>query len=272
MHEADNVLLRIFVAEDDVHDGRCLYRTLVEQARQAGLAGATVLPGPLGFGRSRRLRSAIDVDAGPRLPVIVKIVDENEKVDSFLRSVGPIIGSGLVTGKPVRARFYGQSRPDCVHDRSESSTYQHLSRISSPATSGHGQMEGRVMDIMHDAVILRVFASTADHAGVEPLYAAIIRKAREQHLAGATVLRGPLGFGRSGVLHGAHLWPLTQALPVVIEIVDSEEHINAFLPILDDMMESGLVTTEHVLALRYDRPRRGLVERLLHPRAATAAH
>jgi PII-like signaling protein len=80
---------------------------------------------------------------------------------------------------------------------------------------------------------------------------AIVLKAREQHLAGATVLRGPMGFGASSRLHTSKILRLSEDLPLVIEIVDSEEKINAFLPTLDGMMTSGLITMEKVQVLQY---------------------
>jgi PII-like signaling protein len=118
------------------------------------------------------------------------------------------------------------------------------------------------MDIPHDAVLLRIFTSLDDRSGLDPLYQAIVRRAREMHLAGATVLRGPLGFGQSARLHQGHVFPLKQDLPVVVEIVDSEERINAFLPVLDEMMESGLVTLEAARVLQYGRQRTGLLQRI----------
>jgi uncharacterized protein len=118
------------------------------------------------------------------------------------------------------------------------------------------------MDMPHDAVLLRVFTSVSDRCGLTPLYVAIVEKAREAHLAGATVLRGPLGFGHSTRLHKGSLFPATQDLPVVIEIVDSEAKINDFLPILDGMMESGLVTLENAKVLQYGHQRTGLLQRL----------
>jgi len=121
---------------------------------------------------------------------------------------------------------------------------------------------GAVMDIPHDAVLLRIFTSDDDRCGTEPLYLAIVMKARELQLAGATVLRGPLGFGASKRLHKSHLFPLTLDLPVVIEIVDAESKIEAFLPVLDAMMESGLVTLEKAKVLQYGRKRSGYLQRL----------
>lgn len=118
------------------------------------------------------------------------------------------------------------------------------------------------MEIPHDAILLRIFTDVSDRCGQEPLYHAIVRRARELHLAGATVLRGPLGFGQSARLHEAHLFPLHLDSPVVIEIVDVETKIDAFLPVLDAMMESGLVTLEAAKVLQYGRHRDGLLERI----------
>ncbi len=118
------------------------------------------------------------------------------------------------------------------------------------------------MDVPHDAVLLRIFTGADDRYGVEePLYRAIVAKAREMHLAGATVLKGPLGYGQSSRMHHPHFFGKDDR-PVVIEICDSEEQINSFLPILDDMMESGLVTLEKARVLQYGKKRSGYLERL----------
>ena len=113
------------------------------------------------------------------------------------------------------------------------------------------------MDIPEDAVLLRIFIGEGDSYCGRPLYEAIVLQAREMHLAGATVLRGPMGFGHSSRLHTAKILRLSADLPVVIEIVDSDARIQRFLPILDDMMNSGLVTLEKAKVLRYSqRPSR----------------
>jgi len=107
------------------------------------------------------------------------------------------------------------------------------------------------MDIPREAVLLRIFIGEADQFGHRPLYEAIVLKAREMHLAGATVLRGPMGFGRSSRLHTAKILRLSMDLPIVIEIVDSKERIDKFLPELEGMIGSGLVTMEKARVLRY---------------------
>ena len=107
------------------------------------------------------------------------------------------------------------------------------------------------MQIPQQAVLLRIFIGENDKAGSAPLYEAIVLKARELHLAGATVLRGPMGFGKSSRLHTTKILRLSEDLPLVIEIVDSEDKINSFLPLLDGMMGSGLITLEKVQVLHY---------------------
>jgi uncharacterized protein len=107
------------------------------------------------------------------------------------------------------------------------------------------------MQIPHDAVLLRIFLGENDRFEHAPLYEAIVLKAREMHLGGATVLRGPMGFGHSSRLHTTKILRLSEDLPFIVEIVDSEEKINAFLPVLDQMMGSGLVTIEKVKVLQY---------------------
>ena len=102
-----------------------------------------------------------------------------------------------------------------------------------------------------EATLLRIFIGESDRWENRPLYEAIVLKAREAHLAGTTVLRGPMGFGKSSRLHTAKILRLSTDLPVVIEIVDSEANINAFLPALDGMIGGGLVTTQKVTVIKY---------------------
>ena len=113
------------------------------------------------------------------------------------------------------------------------------------------------MQIPKDAILLRIFIGEDDRHERGPLYEAIVLKAREMHLAGATVLRGPMGFGHSSRLHTAKILRLSEDLPFVVEIVDSQDKIDAFLTVLDGMMSSGLVTLERVQVLQYGTGRAG---------------
>jgi uncharacterized protein len=110
------------------------------------------------------------------------------------------------------------------------------------------------MELPRDAVLLRIFIGEDARFDHRPLYEAIVTTAREQHLAGATVLRGPMGYGHSSELHTTKILNLAENLPVVIEIVDTQEKIDQFLPTLNGMMSSGLVTLEKVQVLQYGKP------------------
>ena len=107
------------------------------------------------------------------------------------------------------------------------------------------------MQVPKEAMLLRIFMGEDDRADGGPLYEAIVVKAREMHLAGATVLRGPMGFGRSSRLHTAKILRLSEDLPVVVEIVDAEAQIRSFLEAIEPIMGSSLITLEKVQALRY---------------------
>ncbi|MBI4889580.1 MAG: DUF190 domain-containing protein [Acidobacteria bacterium] len=113
------------------------------------------------------------------------------------------------------------------------------------------------MKLPQDAVLLRIFLGENDRTEHRPLYEAIVLKAREMHLAGATVLRGPMGFGHSSRLHTTKLERLSEDLPFLVEIVDDAARIEAFLPVLDELIvaskSSTLVTWESVKVLRYGR-------------------
>ena len=107
------------------------------------------------------------------------------------------------------------------------------------------------MTIPEEGFLLRIFVGESDRHGHQPLYEAIVLKAREQGMAGATVLRGVMGFGKHSVLHTAKILRLSEDLPMVIEIVDSREKVESFLTQLDDMIKDGLVTLEQVRVLHY---------------------
>jgi PII-like signaling protein len=111
------------------------------------------------------------------------------------------------------------------------------------------------MQVPKQSVLLRIFIGEDDRDDGRPLYESIVLKAREMHLAGATVIRGGMGFGHSSHLHTTKILRLSEDLPLVIEIVDAEDKINEFLPVLDAIMGSGLVTLEKVQVLQYGSSR-----------------
>lgn len=113
------------------------------------------------------------------------------------------------------------------------------------------------MELPQAAMLLRIFLGENDRHKDKPLYEAIVMEARQHHMAGATVLRGPIGYGHSTRVHRASFLEISEDLPIVIEIVDIQEKIDEFLPVLDGMMKSGLVTLEKVQVLTYGSGKNG---------------
>ena len=107
------------------------------------------------------------------------------------------------------------------------------------------------MQLPEDAVLLRIYVGESDRWQHQPLYEAIVLKARELHLAGATVLRGPMGFGAASRIHTAKILRLSMDLPIVIEIVDTDDKVETLLPFLDEMMGGGLVTLDKIRVIHY---------------------
>jgi len=107
------------------------------------------------------------------------------------------------------------------------------------------------MKIPTDGYLLRIFIGESDHWNGKPLYEAIVMKARELHLAGATVVRGPMGFGANSRLHTTKILRLSEDLPMIIEIVDAKEKIDKLMPHIDEMVQEGLVTLEKVQVIQY---------------------
>jgi PII-like signaling protein len=107
------------------------------------------------------------------------------------------------------------------------------------------------MKIPTDGCLLRIFIGESDHWHGKPLYEAIVMKARELHIAGATVLRGPMGFGANSRLHTTKILRLSEDLPMIIEIVDAKEKIDQLMPHIDEMVQEGLVTLEPVQVIQY---------------------
>jgi uncharacterized protein len=107
------------------------------------------------------------------------------------------------------------------------------------------------MKLPEEGLLLRILISENDRCKSIPLYEAIVLKAREMNLAGATVTKGILGFGADSRIHSAKVLRLSEDLPVIIEIVDTEEKINLLMPFLDETVQEGLITLEKVKVLKY---------------------
>jgi PII-like signaling protein len=157
------------------------------------------------------------------------------------------MGQGTVTLERAHVALYRVGEPG-------SKPRDSAPRCDVVATGGaSAALEVKTMKVPEEGVLLRVFIGESDRekGADRPLYEALVLRAREAHLAGATVLRGPMGFGKHSRMHAAKLLDLSTDLPIVVEIVDAEEKIQAFLPVVDELVTEGLVTLEAVRVLKY---------------------
>jgi PII-like signaling protein len=248
MVDAEQVLCRFQLSNFVRHGMTPLYEWIVQMARYQGLHGATVLKGFFGLRPEGSVLEEHTWSLSQELPVIVEVVDEAARIERLLEKVEPVFREGVITLE----RAHVLLRTGSQRETPTSLTGRNI--IATTTTSAaHGV---RTMKEPENGVLLRIFIGESDkeHGHGRPLYEAIVRRAREAHLAGATVLRGPMGFGRHSRVHTAKLFELSTDLPVVIEIVDSEEKVEAFLPTVDELVTEGLVTLEAVRIVRYVSP------------------
>lgn len=236
------ILLRVYLRSSDLYHFAPVYERLVQAASRQKLAGATVLRGIMGFGPHGTLMPS-DYRWTSASPVIVELVDEAEKIAAFAQHVFPQqMKTGLATLERASVMMYQKrGKP-------------HQSRLPAPIeplTTLPDLKGDALMRIDHDGVLLRIFIGEADEWENKPLFEAIIAKARAAGMAGGTVLKGSLGFGANSVLHTNKVLALSTDLPIVIEIVDSREKIQSFLPTLDHLVQEGMITMEGVHIYKY---------------------
>jgi hypothetical protein len=246
--EAEQVLGRFQLSNFVRHGMSPLFEWIVETAHREGLQGATVLKGFFGLRPDGSVLEEHTWSVSQELPMIVEVVDEAARIEGLLAKVEPVFRDGVITLERAHVLLYraGPREP------SPPLTGRNVLAIT-PTSAAHGV---RTMKVPENGVLLRIFIGESDKepGGDRPLYEAIVRRAREAHLAGATVLRGPMGFGRHSRVHTAKLLELSTDLPIVIEIVDAQEKVDAFLPAVEELVTEGLVTLEAVRILRYVSP------------------
>jgi len=244
--DAEQVLCRFQLSNFVRHGTAPMYEWIVQTAHHQGLQGATVLKGIFGLRAEGSLLEQHRWSVSEELPVIVELVDEAARIESLLAIVEPVFREGAITLERAHVRY-----PTAAGQSPRRAARQILDTVAESPASGV-----RTMKLPERGILLRIFIGESDKepGGNRPLYEGIVRRAREAHLAGATVLRGPMGFGRHSRVHTAKLFELSTDLPIVIEIVDAEDKVEAFLPTIDALVTEGLVTLEAVRIVRYASP------------------
>jgi PII-like signaling protein len=249
--EGEQTLLRVYLRNTDRHGwfSPPAAEELVRRARAEGLAGATVLRGFFGLDVRGRLLQQSAWSLVEHVPLVVEFVDSPGVIGAFLTTVAATVLEGMATLERGHVLLYRQRvavdrtrMPLTVPGRADT-----FACLPSPE-------EFPAMRASVEGQLVRIFLGESDTWHGEPLYRVIVLKAKELGLAGATVLRGPMGFGAHSRVHTAKLLELSTDLPVVVEIVDTAERIERLLPFLDEVVAEGLITIEGVRMLRYPAP------------------
>jgi uncharacterized protein len=245
--EGEQTLLRVYLRNTDKCGWRSAADALVEQARVDGLSGATQLRGIFGSDFTGHILENSVFSLTEHEPVIVEVVDSPQMIGGFLTAVDRLIPEGLATLERAHVLMYRHS------DRTAEQARRHLKVPSGVAdlSTLPSLEEFPIMKLSENGQLLRVFIGESDVWQGAPLYRTIVMKAREMGLAGATVLRGSMGFGADSRVHASKLLDISTDLPIVIEIVDSAEQIERLLPFLDESVSEGLITIEAVKILKY---------------------
>jgi PII-like signaling protein len=247
--EGEQTLLRVYLRNTDKQGwfSASAAETLVARAKSQGLAGATVLRGFFGLDLNGGLLESSKWSLVEHVPVIVEFVDGPRTIGRFLSVVEEVVLEGMATLERGHVLLYRQNRDAATR----ASMRLEVPGAVTPFSTLPSPEEFTVMKLSEEGQLLRVFIGESDSWHGEPLYRAIVLKARELGLAGATVLRGPMGFGANSRVHTTKLVELSTDLPIVIEIVDTAEKLQTLLPFLDEAVAEGLITIEAVRVLRY---------------------
>lgn len=241
----EHVLLRIYLRAADRAPHSPTSERVVVAASKFGLAGATVLRGILGFGSHGVERPSV-WSLAEHVPVIVELVDSGERIAAFVREeLSRIMVSGMATLERAAVLMYRQGKAE------SGGTPLSLAESLKPLSTVPLIEETTMLKKSTEGILLRVFIGEDDRFDGKPLHEAIVQKARELGLSGATVLRGSEGFGANSVVHRAALLEMSVDLPIVLELVDERPKIELLLPHLEAMVNEGMVTMEYVTVLMY---------------------
>jgi len=208
------VKVSIYLSEGSTHHGAATYSSILDFLFFRGVSGATVLKGIAGFGSDH-------------LPLKIEFIETREKVDEIIGKLEDMAGSGMIelqettVAKPAR-----------------------ISKPGTPPASAHVRIEGK-------AQLMRIFIGESDQWQDKPLHEALVRALRANDLAGVTVYRGILGYGAHRRVHKEKPLHLSHDCSIMLSIIDTEEKLRAFLPIVDKMVQEGLVVLSDVDIIKY---------------------
>ncbi|HEX4038456.1 MAG TPA: DUF190 domain-containing protein [Acidobacteriaceae bacterium] len=217
----------IYLSEGSTHHGVPVYSRILDFLFYRGVSGATVLKGVAGFGADHHLHSASIVEISDRLPLKIEFVESREKVDELLGKLEELAGSGMIEVQETTVAKPAQP-----------------SKGKSERAPVHQKIEGK-------ARVMQIFIGESDRWKDKPLYQALVEAMRANDLAGVTVYKGILGYGAHRRIHKDKPLGLSRDASIMLSAVDSEEKLRAFLPLVEQMVEEGLVVLSDVDILQY---------------------
>lgn len=218
----------IYVAEEQQYHGSSAYAAILDFLFFHGVSGATVTRGIAGFGADHHLHTTRLVDLAVRLPVKVEFIETAEKVETLLPKLHDMVGTGLIE----------------MHDTT----------IVKPAEKKHKAGEGTASPALKregKAKMMRIYIGENDKWNGKPLYEGIVQGLRAHDVAGVTVYRGILGYGANRRIHKDKALHLSHDRPILLSIVDTEEKLRAIMPLLDEMVQQGIVVLSDVDVVKY---------------------
>ena len=216
----------IYVGEDQQYHGSAAYSAILDFLFFRGVSGATVTRGIAGFGADHHMHTTRLVNLAMRLPIKVEFIETDQKVQELLPKLQTMAGSGLIE----------------MHDTTivKPAAKQDRATIEKPALKSEGK-----------AKLMRIYVGENDKWNGKPLYEAIVSGLRAHDIAGVTVYRGILGYGANRRIHKDAALSLSHDRPILLSIVDTEEKLRAFMPVLDQMVQQGLVVLSDVDVINY---------------------
>jgi PII-like signaling protein len=217
----------IYVSEGSRQHGVPVYSTILDYLFFRGVSGATVLKGVAGFGADHHMHTASTVEISDHLPLKIEFVETPEKVNEILGKLEELAGTGMIDVQETTV-----AKPAQVSKPKQATPPEHL------------KIEGK-------AKMMRIYIGDADKWRDKPLHQALVEAMRANDIAGVTVYRGILGYGAKGRIHKDKALHLSHDCPIMLSAVDAEEKIRAFLPLVEQMVQEGLVVLSDVDIIKY---------------------
>jgi PII-like signaling protein len=221
------VKVSIYLSEGSTYHGAARYSSILDFLFYRGVSGATVLKGVAGFGADHHLHSTSIVDISDHLPLKIEFIETREKVDELLGKLEEMAGSGMIEIQETMV-----AKP------------AHLSKPGKASAPAHVKIEGK-------AQMMRIFIGESDRWQDKPLHEALVHALRANDLAGVTVYRGILGYGAHRRVHKEKPLHLSRDNSIMLSVIDTEEKLRTFLPIVDQMVQEGLVVLSNVDIIKY---------------------